>query len=245
MPYLLEISCFNLPSALIAQAAGAGRIELCASPSEGGTTPSFGAIKLAREKLHIPLYPILRSRGGDFLASDEEFDLMRNDLTLCRQLNCDGVVAGLLLPDGRVDKTRMSRLVAEAYPLGVTFHRAFDQAINPFAALEDIIACGCERLLSSGQHHTAVEGAALLNALIREAAGRIEIMPGSGVRAANIGELAEKTGAEEFHSSARRLVGGQMQFFHPVMAPPEAYPLPDPEEIRSMLECLAAITQAG
>ncbi|HLX66013.1 MAG TPA: copper homeostasis protein CutC, partial [Puia sp.] len=124
---LLEICAFNLPAALAAQGAGADRIEFCAGPEEGGLTPSAGLIRMAREKLRIPVYPIIRPREGDFLYSEEEFSVMLRDVELCRGLGCDGVVIGMLLADGRVDEVRCGRLVETAYPMGVTFHRAFDR----------------------------------------------------------------------------------------------------------------------
>ena len=141
--YTLEICAFNLSSALIAQQSGADRIELCASPEEGGTTPSPGLIRTARELLRIQLYPIIRPRGGDFLYSDEEYLTMLRDVDYCKQAGCNGVVIGLLKKDGSIDKERCARLVEAAYPMGVTFHRAFDWAINPYEALEDIISIGC------------------------------------------------------------------------------------------------------
>jgi copper homeostasis protein len=235
MPFQLEICCFNLQSALIAQAAGASRIELCADPAEGGTTPSYGTIKMAREKLSIPLYPIIRPRTGDFLYADEDYEIMLRDLQQCRILGCDGVVVGMLLSDGSVDKKKAGRLVKTAYPMGVTFHRAFDWTANPFEAMADIIDIGCERILTSGQRPTAAEGALLINELIREAGQRISIMPGSGIRSANILELAKKTGAEEFHSSARVLLSSQMEFIQEGMAADFSRALADGHEIKSML----------
>src|SRR5580693_6855393 len=159
---LLEICAFNLPAALVAQGAGADRIELCAGAEEGGVTPSAGLIRMAREKLRIPVYPIIRPREGDFLYSEEEFRIMLRDVELCRGLGCDGVVIGMLLADGRVDQVRCGRLVETAYPMGVTFHRAFDRAADPFVALEAIIRIGCERILTSGQRPLAMEGSQLI-----------------------------------------------------------------------------------
>jgi copper homeostasis protein len=225
---LLEICSFNLRSALLAQEAGAHRIELCASPEEGGTTPGPGTLRTARERLHIELYPIIRPRGGDFVYSDEEYRSMVRDLEFCKTVGCNGVVIGLLNPDGTIDKPRSARLVELAYPLGVTFHRAFDAAADPLAALEDIISIGCERILSSGQQPTAPEGVELLAELVRKADDRILIMPGSGIRARNIAEMAEKTGAKEFHSSARRNEGG--------------YTLVDAAEIKGMLAALTRLS---
>lgn len=241
MNYRLEICAFNLPSALAAQQAGADRIEFCAGPAEGGTTPSAGAIRTAREQLHIALYPIIRPRGGDFLYSDEEFRSMIRDIEYCKQVGCNGVVFGILLPDGSVDKARCSRLVEAAYPLGVTFHRAFDWAANPFEAMEAIIGMGCERILTSGQRPTAPEGIPLLDQLVREADDRIIIMPGSGVRAGNIVELAEKTGASEFHTSARVLQASTMEFVNAAMKESQDSVMADPDEIHKIKEQLAAL----
>jgi copper homeostasis protein len=217
MSLKLEICSFDLLSALIAQEEGAHRIELCAGPAEGGTTPGPGLIQAARERIHIDLYPIIRPRGGDFLYTDEEFDIMRKEVAFCKQAGCNGVVIGLLHEDGSIDKKRTALLVETAYPLGVTFHRAFDWAANPFEAMEDIIRVGCERILTSGQRPTASEGAELINELIRQADDRIIIMPGSGVRSDNILDIAERTGASEFHTSARTKAPSGMGFINTSM----------------------------
>jgi copper homeostasis protein len=203
MIFKLEVIGFTIEGCLIAQNAGVHRIELCDSPADGGTTVSYGFIKAAREKLHIELFPIIRPRGGDFFYSDDEFEIMKTDVRLCKELNCDGVVIGMLTKDGRVDKKRCDMLLNLAYPLSVTFHRAFDRTEDPIEALEDIIEIGCERILTSGQKQNALEGAALIKQLIDIAEDRIIIMPGSGVRSENIVLIAEATGAVEFHSSAR------------------------------------------
>lgn len=242
MDYRLEICAFDLASALIAQQAGADRIEFCAGPGEGGTTPSAGAIRTAREHLRIPLYPIIRPRGGDFLYSDEEFRSMIRDVEYCKQVGCNGVVFGILQADGSVDKARCARLVEMAYPLGVTFHRAFDWSANPFEAMETIIGIGCERILTSGQRPTAQEGADLLDELVREADDRIVIMPGSGVRSGNIVLLAEKTGASEFHTSARVLKASGMEYVNAAIRESQDAVMADPEEIRKIKESLAALT---
>lgn len=242
MNYRLEICAFNLPSAMIAQQAGADRIELCASPEEGGVTPSPGVIRSARESLRIALYPIIRPRGGDFLYTDEEFRIMLRDIEYCKQVGCNGVVIGLLNPDGTVDQRRCARLVEAAYPLGVTFHRAFDWAANPFEAMETIIRLGCERILTSGQRPTADEGACLIDELIREADDRIVIMPGSGVRAANIVSLVEKTGASEFHTSARLRRASGMEYVNAGMKEDQSVVMAGEEEIRKIKEQLVALT---
>ena len=218
MSFKLEICSFDLLSALIAQEEGAHRIELCAGPAEGGTTPGPGLIRAARETIHIDLYTIVRPRGGDFLYTDEEFDIMLKEVMYCKQAGCNGVVIGLLNEDGSIDKKRTAMLVEAAYPLGVTFHRAFDWAANPFEAMEDIIQSGCERILTSGQRPTAPEGAELINELVRQADDRIIIMPGAGVRSDNIVGLLEKTGASEFHTSARTKATSQMVFVNASMA---------------------------
>ena len=240
MSFKLEICSFDLMSALLAQEAGAHRIELCAGPAEGGITPGPGTIRLAREKLQIDLYPIIRPRGGDFLYSDEEYDTMLKEVAWCKEVGCNGVVIGLLNRDGTIDKKRASRLVDLAYPLGVTFHRAFDWATNPFEALEDIINIGCERILTSGQRPTAMEGVTLINELVRQADDRIIIMPGSGVRADNVLGLAEKTDANEFHTSARSMVPSAMEFVNEAMKEDMSFVRPDRQEIERIIEILAA-----
>ncbi|MBS1662392.1 MAG: copper homeostasis protein CutC [Bacteroidetes bacterium] len=244
MEYKLEICSFNLASALIAQQSGADRIELCASPEEGGTTPSAGLIRTARESLRIQLYPIIRPRGGDFLYTEEEYRIMLRDIDYCKQVGCNGVVIGMLLSDGSIDKQRCSRLVEAAYPLGVTFHRAFDWAANPFEALEDIINIGCERILTSGQRPTALEGAELIDQLVREADDRIVIMPGSGVRSANIIEIAEKTGAAEFHTSARLKLASAMEYVNLAMKEEQSVVMAGEEEIKKIKEALASFISA-
>ena len=189
---------FNLESAIIAADAGADRVELCADPASGGTTPGIGMIKTVRRKIGIDLWPIVRIRGGDFLFSDEEFDVMLHEVDACRNAGCEGVVIGMLTPDGRVDKIHSGRLVEKAYPMGVCFHRAFDWTRNPFESLEDIIDIGCERILTSGQQPTAMLGATLIRDLVLQSAGRIQIMPGSGVRAANISDLKKRNRRHHF-----------------------------------------------
>ena len=217
MHFTLEIIGFNIESCLLAQAAGAHRIELCDNPGEGGTTPSLGFIKAARKILRIPLYPIIRPRGGDFLYSEPEFEVMKTDIRMCREEGCDGVVIGMLHADGAVDKKRCGQLVELAYPMGVSFHRAFDRAKDAFTALEDIIETGCERILTSGQKPNAMDGVEMIKSLIQLAQERIIIMPGSGIRADNIVSLAERTGAVEFHSSARNVSVSKMEFINSEM----------------------------
>jgi len=231
----LEICCFNAESALIAAASGADRIELCADPAAGGTTPGIDTIQWVRSKISIELFPIIRLRGGDFLYSEEEFNIMLREVASCKTAGCDGVVFGMLLPDGRIDKVHASLLLEKAYPMGVCFHRAFDWARNPFEALEDIIDMGCERILTSGQQPTAIMGSALIRDLVKQADGRIQIMPGSGVRASNILELKKDTGAEQFHSSARTKKKSGMEFISPTMKDEQTTVLADRHEIEQMI----------
>lgn len=202
-PVVLEICAGSVTSCLAAQEGGASRVEFCDNLLEGGATPSYGAIASAREKLQIQLNVIIRPRGGDFLYSNVEFDVMERDILACKQLGVDGVVIGLLTADGDIDVPRTRHLVELAASMPVTFHRAFDVARDPFEALEDVISTGCNRLLTSGQEASAPEGAALLSKL-REAAGeRLVIMPGAGVRVNNIAQLVAQTGCVEYHTSGR------------------------------------------
>jgi copper homeostasis protein len=208
----LEIAVFNINSALLATAAGADRIELCENAAEGGTTPSYGTLKTVREKISIPVFPIIRPRGGDFLYSDTEFEVMKKEILLCKDLGYEGAVTGLLNEDGTIDAERTKTLVSLAYPMEITFHRAFDRAINPLQAMETVIACGCSRILTSGQVPNAADATTLIAELVSKAAHRIIIMPGSGIRSNNIREIATATGATELHSSARKLIPSRMQY---------------------------------
>jgi copper homeostasis protein len=234
----LEIIGFNIESCIAAQEAGASRIELCDNPLEGGTTPSYGFINAARKNLFIELYTMVRPRGGDFFYSDAEFEIMKADIDICKQSGCDGIVIGLLKKDGTVDKKRCRELVALAYPLGVTFHRAFDRSIDPFRALEDIIETGCERILTSGQQPKAIDGTQIIKKLIDRADDRIIIMPGSGVNAENIISLAENTGAQEFHSRAGMNTESKMNYTNLSMNESLQYTIVNKDEVKSMVELL-------
>lgn len=213
--YIIEIATSDYSTTKSAVEGGADRIELCANLAEGGTTPSYGTVQLCREKFKVQLFPIIRPRGGDFLYTDEEFEIMLRDVRMFKQLGCDGVVIGMLNTDGTIDMKRNSMLVEAAYPMGVTFHRAFDRCIEPLEAMEQLIQMGCERILTSGQQPAAPDGVALIAELNKLSDGRIIIMPGSGVRVDNIKMLAEKTGCTEFHSSLRGKANTKMEFIHP------------------------------
>ena len=217
MEFTLEIIGFNLESCRIAQASGANRIELCSNQGDGGTTPNYGYIKAARKLLQIELYCMIRPRGGDFFYSDEELEVMMDDVRMAKQLGCDGVVIGMLNKDGSVAKEQCKQLVELAYPLGVTFQRAFDRVKEPFAALEDVIDTGCERILTSGLVPSCHDGSKLIGELNKKANSRIIIMPGSGLRSSNVIDVARITGATEFHTSARIFTNTQMNFVNPAM----------------------------
>lgn len=215
MNYIIEIATSDFSTTGSAVEGGADRIELCANLAEGGTTPSLGTIRKCRESFSVDIYPIIRPRGGDFLYTPEEFDIMKADVLLCKELGCNGIVIGLLNRDGSVDIKRTHALAELAYPLGVTFHRAFDRCLDPFEAMEQLIGIGVERILTSGQRPAAPEGVDLIAELNKAANNRILIMPGSGVRADNIGMLAQRTGCMEFHSSLRGKKESEMTFRHP------------------------------
>lgn len=217
MKKLLEICCYTLESALLAEQAGADRIELCDNAAEGGTTPSFGTIQLAQEKLDIPISVMIRPRGGDFLYSDLEFEIMKRDVTniVKNQVGVQGVVVGFLQADGHIDLERTREIVKLAHPMDVTFHRAFDMCLDPLAALEQLKDCGIKRILTSGGRNKAIQGIDLLAQLVKNAGDDIAIMAGSGVNESNLKELMTKTKATEFHSSARGFEQSRMQYTNP------------------------------
>lgn len=243
MKYRLEVIAFDIESCLLAEASGAHRIELCDNPSAGGTTPSVGLIQQARKNTSIELYPIIRPRGGDFLYSPEEFEIMKADILACKQLGCDGVVLGLLNEDGSVDVSSTSKLVTLAYPMGVTFHRAFDRTPQPFEALEAVIQTGCERILTSGLQPTALEGLQLISELIEKAADRIILMPGSGIRSDNIAQIGAFTKATEFHSSARIQKESRMKYFNSNMNEKLQHTSIDAVEVQKMVQVLQQMKQ--
>lgn len=211
----LEVAADSTGSALAAQAGGAMRVELCGGLDGGGLTPSFGTLAVLRDQLRIPLYVLIRPRVGDFVFDEAEVEAMRRDVEQCVRLGCDGVVLGALDPAGEVDMATMRVLVAAAGSLGVTFHRAIDVSADPRRALEDAIALGCERVLTSGARETAEEGAALIAALVQQAGARLSVMPGSGVSDTNLARLRALTGAREFHGSARGPLASRALAPHP------------------------------
>jgi len=214
--FMVEVCANGVESCLAAQQGGADRVELCAGIPEGGTTPSYGEIKVARRVLTTTrLHVIIRPRGGDFLYTDLEVERMAADIAVCRELGVDGVVFGCLNADGSIDVEKNRYLMDCAHGMSVTCHRAFDRAAAPEEALEIIIDLGFDRILTSGQQPKAIQGAELLARLHRQAAGRIILMAGSGVTEQNISELYKKTGLHEFHFSAREPLPSGMQYVNP------------------------------
>jgi len=240
---IVEVCVDSVESAITAQSSGASRVEFCDNLTEGGTTPSYGQLKVVRELLKIKLYVIIRPRGGDFLYSDIEFDIMKEDIRKCGEIGCDGVVIGILKADGSIDKERIKELVeiAKSYSMGVTFHRAFDRCRDLYTGLEDIIEVGCERILTSGGRDNVMDGATVIKKLIESAKGRIAIMPGAGLTPGNIAKAAESTGASEFHGTFRSLFESGMKYKNRDMIDEERESRThraDPEKIRDALNML-------
>ncbi|HKR04204.1 MAG TPA: copper homeostasis protein CutC [Bacteroidia bacterium] len=202
---LLEICVTSVEAALTAQNAGADRIELCDNLSEGGTTPKYEVIKSCRKNLHIRLHVMIRPRPGNFFYSDPELNQMKKEIEMSKELKVDGVVFGILTADKKVDIKRAKKLIELSKPLKVTFHRAYDDTVEPLEALENIIECGADILLTSGQKEKAIEGVDLIRLLNIRAHGRIEIMAGSGINDKNVLEIATKTGIQSFHGSAKKI----------------------------------------
>jgi len=209
----LEIAVFSVEAAVTALKAGAHRIEFCENPQEGGTTPSYGSLKTLRSYTTQPVFPIIRPRGGDFFYSRSEFEVMKADLLIIKELGYLGAVIGLLNADGSIDTKRTKELVDIAGPsMQISFHRAFDRCNDPLIALEEIIETGCKRILTSGQVPNAADAIPLLKKLVEQAGDRMIIMPGSGVRSNNIKEITQATAAKEMHSSARQMQASKMLY---------------------------------
>jgi copper homeostasis protein len=209
---LIEVCAAHFQSALAAQIGGAKRVELCDNLFEGGTTPSLGLIRYAKNHLSISLMVMIRPRGSDFCYSEEEFEIMNEDIRICKELGIFGVVFGILLPDGNVDVERTRQLVELAKPMNITFHRAFDMTRDPFRSLEEIIDLKIDRILTAGQKNKVPEGINLIKQLIKKAGNRIVIMPGSGITEQNIREIRDETEAREFHLTGRNFAESQMKF---------------------------------
>jgi len=207
-----EICLDSIAGVIAAREAGAQRVELCASLIEGGITPSIGMIRRARAVGGIGLHVIIRPRGGDFLYAEEEIAAMEADIDAAKEAGADGIVLGMLRPDGTVDRALTERLVARARPAAVTFHRAFDMTPDPFAALETLIDLGIERVLTSGQEESVLEGADTIAALVEAAGDRIIVMPGGGITSRNVARIVAMTGVREVHFAALAPVASGMTF---------------------------------
>jgi copper homeostasis protein len=212
---VVEACVDSVEAALAAQEGGADRVELCADLLEGGITPSGGTVQLACDCLDIPVNVIIRPRGGDFCYSDVEFEAMKRDIDLAAEAGANGVVIGILNPDGTVDVERTGALVERARPLSVTFHRAFDVSRDPYEALEALIGLGIDRVLTSGQEPSVLEGLDLIVDLVRAAGERIVVMPGGGITERNIGKIVAASGVREVHVAAPVAVESRMRYRNP------------------------------
>lgn len=209
---LVEICVDSATGAFAAERGGADRVELCDNLLEGGTTPSAGCTAVTRSRLKIGLQILIRPRGGDFLYTSDETEVMREDIRIAKDSGADGVVIGCLTAEGDIDRARTLELIKLARPMNVTFHRAFDMCRNPHQALEELIGLGVERVLTSGQEASCLEGLELLTALQQQAAGRIVVMPGGGITPRNAGRIVSATGVNEIHLSARHSVSSGMTY---------------------------------
>jgi copper homeostasis protein len=211
-PIQIEVCVNSVESAVNAQMGGASRIELCDNLMEGGTTASAGTLLAVRAKLICEMNVLIRPRGGDFLYNNTELEAIMNDIAFAKKAGADGVVFGFLTEDGKIDVTLLKEMITQARPLSVTFHRAFDMCDDPFEALEQLVKLRIDRILTSGQKQSAIEGSSLLKQLVQKAGNRISIMPGGGIRPNNIEKLIKKTGAREFHVSSRFQLASKMNF---------------------------------
>lgn len=235
----VEVCANSVQSAIAAEKGGAVRVELCSNLFEGGTTPAKSQIELTRENVNIDLNVIIRPRGGDFLYDDLDFATMKRDIQLCGELNCNGVVIGILTADGKVDIQRNIELVelARKFDLSVTFHRAFDRSKDLFSALEDIVNIGCDRILTSGGYASAFDGRFVLKQLVEQAADRIVIMAGAGVTEKNVKELVKTTGVKEVHGTFQNWADGSMIYKSPHFSDAAEYSnlLSDANRVRTIL----------
>ena len=238
---IIEICSYSVQSVLNAYNSGADRVELCANMYEGGTTPSLASVIAARQIAPIKLHVIVRPRGGDFCYSALEFEIMKKDIELIKEIGADGIVIGLLNEDGTVDVQKTKELVKIASPMSVTFHRAFDMTVDPFEALKAVIDTGAERILTSGQEASAYDGRNLISELIDKADSSIIIMPGGGINCANIIRLMKETGASEVHLSAKKYIPGKMTFRKNNMAINSQNTIPEYDVLESDTETIKTI----
>uniref|UniRef100_A0A452GYP2 Copper homeostasis protein cutC homolog n=1 Tax=Gopherus agassizii TaxID=38772 RepID=A0A452GYP2_9SAUR len=210
--FLMEVCVDSVESAVNAERGGAGRIELCAGLMEGGTTPSMGLLQVVKQCVRVPVFVMIRPRGGDFLYSDRELEVMKADIRLAKLHGADGLVFGALTEDGHINTELCTALLAVCRPLPVTFHRAFDMVHDPLVALETLVSLGFERVLTSGCDSSALEGLPLIKRLTEQAKGRIVVVPGGGITERNLQRILEGSGAPEFHCSARSARDSGMKF---------------------------------
>lgn len=208
----IEVCIDSVESALTAQEAGADRVELCQNLFEGGTTPSSGMIQQVRSRVSLGVQVIIRPRGGDFLYSDLEYEVMKDDILRAKSLGADGIVLGLLNADGTVDRDRTAALIELSRPLNITFHRAFDMTRDLFEALETLIELGVERVLTSGAEPTVWDGVDTVRELVQRAGDRIIILPGGGIHERNVEKIVAATGVKEIHASASHTISSDMNF---------------------------------
>jgi copper homeostasis protein len=242
---ILEACVDSVEAAIAAQQGGANRVELCADLLEGGCTPSAGTVQLARKRLDIRMNVIIRPRGGDFCYSDAEFEVMKLDVELAKKVGADGVVIGILNEDGSVDVERTRTLKELAHPMSVTFHRAFDMSRDPFEAMESLIGLGVDRILTSGQEASVLEGLDLITDLVQRARDRIIIMPGGSITERNIGKIVAQSGVKEVHVAAPVSFEGRMKyrntrcFMGGELRPPEfMLSVTDPDRIRAFVRAI-------
>jgi copper homeostasis protein len=242
MDLTFEVCVESAEGAVAAEAGGAHRVELCSDLLEGGLTPSYGTLAVARARLGVPIMAMVRPRGGDFCYSDVEFEVMREDVRAAKGLGASGVVFGLLNPDGTIDRERTAALLALARPLPVTFHRAFDVSRDPFGALDTLIDLGVDRVLTSGQEPSVLEGLDLIAELVERASGRIVVMPGGGITERTMGRIAAASGARELHFASLEPREGRMVhrnarvFMGGTLRPPEyAQDVTRPESVAAII----------
>ena len=189
----------SFEKALEAQSNGAHRIELCENLAVGGTTPSYGTVKICLEKLNIPIFPMIRARGGNFVYSKDEIEIMKEDIKIFKELGVKGVVLGCLTSDNKIDLELTKELVDLAYPMEVTFHKAIDEILNPLDYIDDLVNIGIKRILTSGGEATALEGKDLINEMIKKSNGRLKIVVAGKVTKGNLNGLSNLISADEFH----------------------------------------------
>lgn len=209
---LIEVLVDSVESARAAEAGGANRLELCQNLFEGGTTPSAGLISSLARAVSIPFNVMIRPRGGDFCYSDCEFEVMRQDVRIARELGASGIVFGMLAPDGTVDEVRSAELIGLGRPVSITFHRAIDMSRDLGEALESLVRLGVDRVLTSGGEPTVLEGVEVIASMVKQAGTRIVVMPGGGIRERNVERILQATGAREIHVSGSRMVESRMEY---------------------------------